>query len=379
MFGERRKFETGRVIMIGMKMFHGGAYELALKLNYNNPDIFWWDGDIKKFDKAVMDIWIMNYCANNRRYYDKDNMPDFVRKIFEKLMEDWGYHLTNKVVLFLDNIWRLIIGKVPSGALETSHLDSYALLCYFIFYLCYIMMNHPELDEVITEFMNEGFIRILVYGDDHICCAPKVLRGIINVNTWAGFLKTHCRSVLRDYREYDDFLTEPDLWTGSIRKKGPVFCKRYFIANKDDPALPPVLPYKPLYEPMLRVFVSVNQDPIDYLLSIIGHMWDTMGTNKTHYLLLQDFYQSINSELKVQNIYELYLEELKNPGKRVKLNRLVRKMGLSAETIFSSVPLYEEIRKRNVYEPHKCKFGIDVYDSDKLDLLMVDVENLEFV
>jgi len=126
-------------------------------------------------------------------------------------------------------------------------------------------------------------------------------------------------------------------------------------------------------------FVSVNQDPIDYLLSIIGHMWDTMGTNKTHYLLLQDFYQSINSELKVQNIYELYLEELKNPGKRVKLNRLVRKMGLSAETIFSSVPLYEEIRKRNVYEPHKCKFGIDVYDSDKLDLLMVDVENLEFV
>jgi len=378
-FGERRKFETGRVIMIGMKLFHGGAYELALKMNYNNPDIFWAHGDILKFDKSVMDVWIMNYCATNRRYFDHEKMPPNIRRVFEKMLKDWGYHLTNKVVLFIDNIWRFLIGVVPSGALETSHLDSFVLLCYFCFYVLVVILEHPELEEVIMEFFNEGFIRIIIYGDDHVWCAPKILRGVINVEGWAKFLKNYCRCVLRDYEEYDNFLSTPDLWTGTLVKKGPKFCKRYFILNTTSPELAPVLPFKPLYEPMLRVFVNVNQEPVDYLLSIIGHMWDTMGTNKVHYDLLLQFYHSINSDLKVKSVLEIYEEERKKPEKRVKLNRIVRKLGLSAETIFKNVPSYEKIRKRNVYEPNKCKFGIDTYDNDTMDLLLVDVENFEFV
>jgi len=240
------------------------------------------------------------------------------------------------------------------------------------------MLEHPELDEVIEGFFNSGFIRILVYGDDHIYCAPKILRGIFSVENWAKFLKNHCRSVLRDYKEYDTFLSVPNYRTGGLKYAGPKFCKRYFVAN-DDPKLAPVLPYKPLSEAILRVFVSANQEPVDYLLSIVGHMWDTMGTNKLHYDLLKNFFDSINSELKVKDMFQLFEEERLKPEKRIRLNRFVRKLGLTAETIFNCVPTYENIRKRHKYEPNKCRFGIDTYDTDHVDLLMVDVENLEFV
>jgi len=245
--------------------------------------------------------------------------------------------------------------------------------------VCWVVLNHPYLEEVIMDFFYSHFIGIIIYGDDHICCAPKILHGVMNVNIWADFLKNYCRSVLRDYREYDSFLTIPNLWTGEIKIAGPKFCKRYFIANIDDKTLPPVLPYKPLYEPMLRVFVNANQEPIDYLLSIVGHMWDTMGTNKTHYILLKQFYDSINSDLKVQNIYELYMEEFQKIDKRPKLNRLIRKINLSPEEIFKSVPTFEQIRKRNIYEPHKCKFGIDTYNPNDLDLLEIEIDDLEFI
>lgn len=376
-FGARRKFETGRTIMIGMKMFHGGAYEIALKMNYNNPEIFWWSGDIEKYDKSVGDIWIMDYCANNRMYYDFENYDAFKRMMFEKMMKDWAYHITNKVVCFADDVWRILFGVVASGKLETSHIDSWILKKYFYYFLVVIIAEYPELDEVITEAVVHGFLRMIVYGDDHIGCCPKILRGIINVNTWASFLKTHCRSILRDYREYDTFLSVPNLWTGGLSYEGPKFCKRYFIAG-DDPKLAPVLPYKPLLEPMLRVFVNTNQEPIDYLLSIVGHMWDTMGTNKRHYDMLLQFYQLLNTELKVKSVRELYEIARQDPGRKQKLNRMIRKINLSPELIYESVPSYESIRKRNEYNPRACKFGIDAYDPDDIELFNFDLDEQEF-
>jgi len=279
LFALRMIFERGDVIRIGMKNWHGGAWELAKFMNYDNDDLFWVDGDIEGLDKKIKDWQLYLYIISGSRYYDWKNMNRSQAQMVRYLIKVLAYHISNKVVLHAGGFWRFMRGIMYSGGKETSHGDSWIMALIFNMYIQWIITRYPYLAGLLNELMDKGFLRICVYGDDHIWCCPKSLRHIVNVNSWAYFLDSVCDMILRDYKEYDSFVSIPNLQTGGLSYVGPKFLKRYFIENKVDDTLPPILPYKPVFESMMKMFTSPETYPEIYVLKAIGAAWDFMGTN----------------------------------------------------------------------------------------------------
>jgi len=287
LFRERMRWERGNVVRIGMSFWYGGAYELAKFMNYDNPDIFWVEGDVEKFDKHITDWMLMLYVSAGSRYFDWEHYSKAQCDFLEYLIKTLMYNISHKVVLHLGGFWRFMRGVMYSGGKETSHGDSWVMALLYFLYCVDVSYRYPYAQPFIFECLDDGFLRIVVYGDDFLWCAPKVLRNIINARGFAHFLDTYCGMVLRDYKEYDDFLSVPDQ-TGHFLKKGPKFLKRYFIATNDD-SLAPVLPYKPIDETIIRLLLNENGEPVDYMLSAVGQAWDTQGTNPICYEMIRFF------------------------------------------------------------------------------------------
>jgi len=283
LFEQRMFFERGNLIRIGMKYWHGGAYELAKFLNYDNPDIFFFDGDIEGLDKKIKDWQLYLYIASGSRYFDWKSMNSRQVKVLKKLIRILMYHISNKVVLCTGTFWRIMRGVMYSGGKETSHGDSWIMGFVFCCYIVYTMDKYPGMMAAIEYALDRRFLAIVVYGDDHIICCPKILRNIINVQYFSEFLSTYMDMILRDYREYDTFLSIPDD-CGGLKYKGPRFLKVFFIANTINPELPAVLPYTLINERMLRLFSDAEGYAEKYILKAISAAWMSFGTNDFFFL-----------------------------------------------------------------------------------------------
>jgi hypothetical protein len=355
-FIERMKIECGLVIKIGMKWWHGGAYEIAKQLNYDLPDMMWVDGDIDGYDKSILDLIFYMYMASMRYYYDTNKMSVRQRRVYEGLLKFLSYHLVNKVVLHVGSIWTILKGVMPSGAQETSHGDSWILAFYFYLFLMDVADKYPELSALIDKLIDMGIIAIIVYGDDHIWCVPRILWGVINLETWTKFLKNFCKSDLRDGKYYTSFLTEINPQTCQIIKPGPVFLKRYFIANLKNDNRAKVLPFRPLTEQILKMLSSEKHEPMDYVVSAIGFAHDTMNTNEVAYDLVKQFYRNFKNN-NAKSYKDLMKEYQFNPTMTLKLTELVKKMGSEPENIYDCFPSRSYLNSMHVYDAQKLKFG----------------------
>lgn len=358
LMGEARmNFERGKVIKIGFSPYYGGMYELAVQMNYDNEDIFWVDGDIEGLDKQIKDYILYLYIAAMSRYYNWSGMNHSQTKVITKLLKMLMYHISNKVVLHVGTFWRFMRGIMYSGGKETSHGDSWVMAFCFFLYINHVMTIVPHLADVIAECVRKGFIAIIVYGDDHIWCCPKKLRLVINATGFADFLRLFVHMVLRDYREYDSFLSIPNLETGELdeKKKGPRFLKRYFILS-NDPNMAPVVGYKPLYEPMIKLFLDRDGFKENYLLKCVSAAWDTMGTNPVHYELITMAYHMLYA-MSPRTPMEMIEECVRNREGALMINKLIRRCGMTIAQMFDHYPTLSELRRRNKYIPEECAFG----------------------
>jgi len=198
------------------------------------------------------------------------------------------------------------------------------------------------------------YIVIVVYGDDHIWCCPKMFRHIINVRGFADFLREVCDMNLRDYREYDDFLSVKDEF-GGIAKAGPKFLKRFFIAC-NTPGLPKVLPYKPMTEAMLKMFFSDTGVKEDYILKAIGAAYDTMGTNVVWYQFVKYFYDSMMAG-DIRSPREMYEECVQRRDFALKFNKVVYMAGMTSSQLYDHFPTLNELMKRHVPDRNYNKYG----------------------
>lgn len=219
------------------------------------------------------------------------------------------------------------------------------------------MQRYPYYRDAIQYATDKGFIRIVVYGDNHIACFPKALRDILNVESFGNFLSKICDMQLRDQREFDVFLSVPNLATGGLSARGPVFLKRYFILNNDG-VRAKVLPYKPITETMLRALACEETEaPLGLVLKCIGQAWDTQGTNRVAYDCINNMYGLLVRSGEVKTPREMLDEYLKRPDGRVKINKIMRRLGMREDEIFSRFPSLKMLNRRHVYVPGKCRFG----------------------
>jgi len=377
LFRKRMKRERGRMIRVGMTYWWGGAYEFAKYLHYDNEDMFWADGDVVKLDKHIQDWMLMLYVAAGTRYFNWNNMDEKVKSAVEYMVKTLMYHISHKVVLHLGGFWRFMRGVMYSGGKETSHGDSWLMCLLFYLYIVWVIHNNPKLGKVISRAVRKGFIRMGAFGDDHLWCCLKRFRHIINVKGFAEFLNTKCRMTLRDYKEYERFLSVPNMETGDFYYKGPKFLKRYFIAN-DDGIRAPVLPYKSVHETMIKLFLKeTDTDPVEYLLSTIGQVWDTMGTNPIAYECVRSFYDKVLDRLPIVMPLEQLNESLNDAKMAGKINKLLRRINMTEKEILTSFPSMNELNRRHVYVPEKCAYGGETMDFFVDDMVMVDNDDVD--
>jgi len=252
------------------------------------------------------------------------------------------YHISHKVVLHLGSYFVFMRGVMYSGGLETSHGDSWIMALIFYLFIVYKTTMYPHIREAVYYFTERGWIRIAVYGDDHIWCCPKVFREIINVKEFARFLSEVIHMNLRDAAEYDSFLSVVNFTTGEFVKKGPVFLKRRFIES-NDPSISTVVSYKSTSEIMVSLLtkehdqkLNVSYDPVDMMLSCIGQAYDTYGTNVLAYHFVSETYKAIGLRFPIVMPHLAIRDCLNDPSKRIKINRLMRRVGMSEKEVFFS-------------------------------------------
>jgi len=353
--GMRMKLERGNVINIGRRWWYGGAYEFAIFLNYDMPNMTWHEGDFIGYDKHVVDWLLMIYMSANQIYYDIKSMTQEEKYLFMRMHEEVIFNMVCKLTCHITGAWRIISGIMWSGGKETSHGDSWITLFVFCLFLVYQMTTHPHYELLIRKCLRLGFVRLATYGDDHLFCAPRQLSGVINELEFQRVAKLLVGMEIQDPLSYDHFLTEFNPATGEITKVGPKFLKRYFVASTD-PSLAPVLPFKPTHQTVCRLLLSFKTYWHTILLSSIGQAWDTMGTNRTAYRVCKLVYQeAIKKDSRTPlEIYQEYSQQTVNLNE---LRGLLRKAGLSAREMFCGFPSRRSILLRHIYNQKKADFS----------------------
>jgi len=354
-------FMTGTYIAIGINFMHGGAYNLAKLLSYDVPGQRYGKGDIYKLDKHVQSIFMDMYCGTGYLCYNMSNKTKEARNYIRNLFRYFMYHIVTKIVLHLGGFWRIEKGKVYSGGLETSLLDSFAKLFLFCIFIQYNIWKYPSIAPYIRQCVYLRILAMIVYGDDHAWTWPVTLQQIINTKTYAWFLDEFFDMKLREVEEFDSFLSEVNE-KQEVIKSGIVFLKRRFIKT-DIPGMPPVIAHKETREIMtslcLKEFNIVSGeevDVIDMLLSCIGQAYDAQ-LNKVAYDAVRDLYDEILSRYSVPNPEKQISEYLKNPLKRVKISKILRRTGLTSTEILNSFPQWKDVLERGKLDQEKCQFG----------------------
>jgi len=256
-----------------------------------------------------------------------------------------------------------------SGGYETSHGDSWIAALCFSLYIAQKIKDFPHLAGIINEFIMLGFLGIVVYGDDNLWWFPRILRDIINVRDYAHFLSTVCDMTLRDYKEYESFLSVVDQYTGLVIKEGPKFLKTYFIANDDlSNGLSPVLPFRPITELVVKSFVDVNCTVEQILIKQVSLAWNSYGTNFPVYDTAKECFKILRSSSNrtPRQMYETLLE---SRAGRDGLNKIVSQIGITVEQLFDHFPSLEMLRSRHVYSEAKSRFD---YDPEQSGLCIVE-------
>jgi len=237
-------------------------------------------------------------------------------------------------------------------------------------YVEHIRQTHPTDAPFIKQCLVMRFIAIIIYGDDHVWSAPKSLRHILNAASFARFLKEFLGMELRDFREYDSFLSVVDHSTGQMRYRGPKFLKRYWVSSGDFdiPGAAPVLPYKYYLEPIVRCCtVTEEEDYFGLMLKCIGQAWDTLGTNEIAYRAIEAIYEWASTKTGGKTPRQLYEEWRVDPTKAKFLASLAKKSTMKEAEFFESFPPFEFLQSRHEFIPDLCNNRPLVYRPHDFD------------
>lgn len=343
--------ERGWVIRVGHRHGHGGGDSLAKCLgvteqNCFDPDIV--EGDGKNFDQSVREFFVNLFFSTMNIHRLKD-MSDY--EIFEKLTRYLLANMITRVTKLFGDVWAIVKGGVPSGAFNTSHMDSWIMALYFVLFCVYQIHTAPvDLQEELEAHFIEQ-IMIIVYGDDHLYNKGKGnVREFFSGTAFAAFMKQHFDVEIRDLRDGIPFCSiEKD---GFLILKGASFLKHYFVLNperKNDPSQPTFLPYRETREVIIRAIYGRQTKPrdvIDTMLSVLGHVNANYASNRQAYDMLYLLYSELLRECEsVENISNLMLNRLDNNDMK-----RIRQMGMEPSELVSGFPSWEKLVQKNVVD-----------------------------
>jgi len=234
----RHMRERGWVIRIGHRWSHGGADSLArcLGIDLSNcwsPELV--EGDAKLYDQTVAELWTNLYWSTMSNFIDPQS-PDYA--CFEKIVKFLLKNMIVRLTQLLGSIWGATKGGVPSGAYNTSHMDSWIMGMYIILFCVWQVHTAPEEDQEELERDLLAVVALIVYGDDHLY-RKGLGKGAIyfSGSAFVKFMWDHFRVQVRDMKDGVSFASKTS--AGWIVECGATFLKHQIIVNQNrDPGQP---------------------------------------------------------------------------------------------------------------------------------------------
>jgi len=336
-----------------LRWWHGGALRYYLQFKADNPSMRYFDGDFKNYDMKVHRTLMELYCVMGGVYFDFTmHTPESqAYRILLSVVMKW---LTQRLTHVFGDIWKMIIGCMPSGAWDTSHGDSWIAGFLFWWYFEVVYEANPSRRRQMDALFASGHVEFACYGDDHNGGVHHLLHDIINENGYAQFVLSCVGMEIKDIRNNIPFLSEPD-WAGGMSTRGVVFLQRYFVTRP--PHFPAstarIVPYRPItkYYWKLPFGSGGIRTPIDFLLSAAGNAYDSMGTNLIAYEFLRHVYFSVAlaEGLSTKKIREHYEARMHDP-KEKDFNKLMRKADISMEDLLSGFPSMERLQSLHIVD-----------------------------
>lgn len=345
----RHRRERGWVIRIGHRWSHGGADSLARCLGIDlstcwSPELV--EGDAKLYDQTVAELWVNLYWSTMSNFVDPLSQ-DY--SCFERIVKFLLKNMIMRLTQLLGSIWGAVKGGVPSGAFNTSHMDSWIMAMYIVLFCVWQVHTAPPEHQEALELDLLTIVLLIVYGDDHL-----YRKGLgIGATYFSGaafvdFMWKHFRVLVRDMKDGVCFASTTS--AGWIVKCGATFLKHQMVLNPEKSVGQPFfLPFRESREFLIRAVwgrVTRSRDVVDTMLSVLGHAYGTYASNRDAYDRLKVFYsellvsEGVHSDLPAVLASRITNDDLKK----------YRQMGLSVEELVSGFPSWETLVQKNVWD-----------------------------
>jgi len=357
----RMMFERGPAIRIGQVWWYGGGEEFMKDIGIDDPDMVFGDGDVRHFDTSINRVLMQIYMASSGIYYDLDK-ADPESEVYKRLLRVATRYLVVRVTHFFKEEWRIVIGGMPSGSLNTSHGDSWILGFLICLFIEYTYQTKPPRRRRINVCFYGGKIKIVVYGDDHVLGVSRSIWDIINEKEFAKFLWKFWDMELRDIRNSVPGLSVCDQRTGTIKEAGVVFLQRYFIPrpayfnNHDNVAA--IVPFRSYWKYAWKIPFSSDgskRDTITTLIACIGTAYDSMGTNLLVHEYANFVFGAIKEIEKLDDITVKKKMRTRMTEESRDITKIQRKTNISYEQIANGFPSLYELEAMHVRDPSKTK------------------------
>jgi len=302
------------------------------------------ESDVTKLDQSVIAKFVELYFST-MLVYEKKGTPEYEMK--EKIVKYLITHFVQRLTHLFGEIWANVIGGVPSGAFNTSHMDSWILLLWFCLFCAYQICNAPDSVKPELELLLREIIRIAVYGDDNVWNKSNTpLSSYFSGVAFQAFMKDNFNVVVKDLKDGIQFLSEQR--EGWLTNTGCCFLKHYFVLNMDKrEGQPRYLPFRETREFIVRAVwgrSGATRDGFDCLLSIIGHAYGTYASNSHAYNLLLTFYNNLIDRMQISrsDIGSLFRTRL-----TPLTSKEMRKRGISEAEILDGFPTWETLVLKN--------------------------------
>jgi len=281
-----------------------------------------------------------------------DDFP-LKKRIVKLLIKNMVARLTH----LFGQIWVIQRGGVPSGCFDTSHMDSWIMLLYFCLFCMYQIMTAPPEHQELLEKQFIEYVRMIVYGDNHNWNQGPVgslAHTYFACGEFTKFLKEKFLVILRDNRNAIPFCSTHI--SGWLIKKGTEFLKHFAVLNRNmTKGQATFLPYRETREYIARAIwgrIPKSRDLVDTLLSVLGHVYGTHGSNYDAWKSLKFLYEELLHRLGTdeQGAIGMALDRVD----RTDIKKM-RQHGITLEDLRTGFPRFDELQKRNIVDPEYQK------------------------
>jgi len=302
--------------MITHKWKKGGAEHIARMFGVGREDMTYFTFDVTNFDQSAQAHIISLILMLPFVHTPVQDTEAY--RVARAFFLQRAHEMAVKIVKWINDEYRLIIGQVFSGLFVTSALDTlYMILCDMV-----VKMNvYENIEKVLgkkeAKKFQRSFMPSVSYGDDAVRgCEKKWEDWLLKDRTdeyplgdYQRLSETICGLAFKstqiglfrgDDTGVSPFLTivEPHFEDGvyvrnNILREGPQFLHRYFVRQISPNFGSQIMPWRKEEDYWARVCVSPNSTIIEHpkwRSKFLGLVIDTMGTNTLAFEAMKAMY-----------------------------------------------------------------------------------------